>query len=106
MKRKVIAFCLAAATVFSLTACPGLEHMKDINQPEQREYEDIDIRTSNFSLTFERYAVEDTDFYTILVDKKTGVCYLEFDALYQHAITPLFNADGTPKIWEEEKQEK
>lgn len=39
--------------------------------------------------------------YTILVDKQTGVCYLERKTGRQHSITVLLNADGTPKIWEE-----
>lgn len=103
MKKKFTVFCLAVLTVFFLTACPSPD-MKDIDQPGQQwEYKDIDIKTLNLSFTFERYAVEGTNFYTILVDKETGVCYLEFDALNKYAITPLLNADGTPKIWEAEE---
>lgn len=34
--------------------------------------------------------------YCYLVDKNTGVVYLEFDNLNRHAVTLMVNADGTP----------
>lgn len=34
--------------------------------------------------------------YCYLIDKNTGVVYLEFDSGYRHAVTLMVNADGTP----------
>lgn len=34
--------------------------------------------------------------YCYLVDKNTGVVYLEFASGYHHAVTLMVNADGTP----------
>ena len=34
--------------------------------------------------------------YCYLVDKNTGVVYLEYDSYRRHAITLMVNADGTP----------
>ena len=34
--------------------------------------------------------------YVYIVDKNTGVVYLEYDAVYRHALTVMLNADGTP----------
>ena len=34
--------------------------------------------------------------YAYIVDKNTGVVYLEYGALYRHALTVMLNADGTP----------
>lgn len=52
---------------------------------------------------FERHVIGDD--YSIIVDKETGVCYLEYrcSAGYQayYGITVMLNPDGTPKIWEE-----
>lgn len=43
------------------------------------------------------------DYYTILEDKETGVCYLEYNSKLtdKYGITTMVNEDGTPKIWEE-----
>lgn len=50
---------------------------------------------------FDRYEIGDA--YSVLVDKETGVCYLEYykapgfsDSVY--GITVMLNPDGTPKI--------
>lgn len=54
---------------------------------------------------FERHKLD--KYYSILVDKETNVCYLEYKAtnsiggLTYYGITVMLNADGTPKIWEE-----
>jgi len=34
--------------------------------------------------------------YFYLVDNNTGVVYLEYSSYYQHGITVMLNADGTP----------
>ena len=34
--------------------------------------------------------------YSYIVDKNTGVVYLEYDGYYRHALTVMLNADGTP----------
>ena len=40
--------------------------------------------------------LENNGCYTYIVDKNTGVVYLEYDACYRHALTVMLNADGTP----------
>ena len=34
--------------------------------------------------------------YSYIVDKNTGVVYLEYDGCRRHALTVMLNADGTP----------
>lgn len=34
--------------------------------------------------------------YCYLIDKNTGVVYLEYSSGYHHAVTLMVNADGTP----------
>lgn len=49
---------------------------------------------------FERHDLD--RFYSVLVDKETRVCYLEYK--YHggyYGIASMLNPDGTPKIWEE-----
>lgn len=40
--------------------------------------------------------LEDDEHYKYIVDKNTGVVYLEYDGYYRHALTVMLNADGTP----------
>lgn len=40
--------------------------------------------------------LEDSEDYTYIVDKNTGVVYLEYDCVNRHALTVMLNADGTP----------
>ncbi len=40
--------------------------------------------------------LEDDGCYTYIVDKNTGVVYLEYDSYYRHALTVMLNTDGTP----------
>jgi hypothetical protein len=41
------------------------------------------------------------EYYSYIVDKDTGVVYLEYDYYYRHALTVMLNTDGTPVTAEE-----
>ena len=50
----------------------------------------------------DRFATcEASQYTTILVDKKTGVCYIWRKVGYGAGMTVLVNADGTPLLYEE-----
>ena len=62
----------------------------------------VDAKTTQEQVTmFERHRLDGK--YSILVDKETNVCYLQYGKTfdYQYGITVMLNADGTPKIWRE-----
>ena len=84
MKKKLIAAITAATMALSLTACASGNAV----DPSSVEVESETI--------FDKHLYKD---YKILVDRETGVCYLEYKGKY---ITVMLNADGTPKIWEED----
>lgn len=88
MKNKIISVLLAALIVLSINGC-GSSVVTD----EEVKQEQVTM--------FERHKLD--KYYSILVDKETGVCYLEYNksGCYQYDITVMLNADGTPKIWEE-----
>ena len=92
MKKKLIAAITAATMALSLTACGDSVSI----------VENADTETESTKM-FERHKLD--NYYSILVDKETNVCYLEYEhcsgyrGLY--GITVMLNADGTPKIWEE-----
>lgn len=94
MRKKFIIAIIAATMALSLTACGS----------EDSIVESAETETESVAM-FERHTLDDR--YSILVDKETGVCYLEYDhcAGYDgyYGITVMLNADGTPKIWEEKK---
>lgn len=47
--------------------------------------------------------VEHTETYSVYADKDTGVMYLWKTGFYEGGLTVMLNADGTPKIWQQEK---
>ena len=87
MKNKIISVLLATLIVLSVNGCGSNVVTNAENTQEQVEM-------------FERHKLGSG--YSILVDKETGVCYLEKRGgyHYQYGITIILNADGTPKIWE------
>lgn len=80
-------------SVFLLTGCK--EKSKNIVS-EATESSQMDFK-------FERHRLD--EYYSILVEKESGVCYLEYykSNTYQgfYGITVMLNPDGTTKIWEE-----
>ena len=93
MKNKTISLLIAATISLSLTACGNNVSV----------VENVYTETESTSM-FERHTLDDC--YSILVDKETGVCYLEYDYASgycgYYGITVMLNADGTPKIWGED----
>ena len=87
MKKKLIAAMVVATLAVSMVGCG------------ESIVENADTVTETPTI-FERHTLDDC--YSILVDKETGVCYLEYDAAYQYAIEVMLNPDGTPKIWKED----
>lgn len=55
--------------------------------------------SSQMGSKFERHRLD--DFYSILVEKESGVCYLEYNRGAVYSFTVMLNPNGTPKIWEE-----
>lgn len=52
---------------------------------------------------FERHPLGDD--YSILAEKETSVCYLEYNGYKQYGIAVMLNLDGTPKVWEDYEKE-
>ena len=86
MKNKFVAIAIASIVILSLSGCDS-NTVTDAGKVQEQ------------AAMFERYNLDDC--YSILVDKETGVCYLEMSCGRQYGITVMLNADGTPKIWEE-----
>lgn len=92
---KKIGVLIIAGTMMalSLTACGS----------ENSIVESAETETES-AVMFERHKLDNC--YSILVDKETGVCYLEYECGIgrqgYYGITVMLNADGTPKIWEED----
>lgn len=91
MKNKIISVLLATLIVLSINGC-GSSVVTDAEAKQEQV------------TMFERHKLD--KYYSILVDKETGVCYLEYKesnmgGFAYYGITVMLNADGTPKIWEE-----
>ena len=97
MIKKIGVLIIAATLALSLTACGDSVSI----------VENADTVTETTAM-FERHTLDDS--YSILVDKETGVCYLEYKCGVgykgYYGITVMLNADGTPKIWEEDQLDR
>lgn len=95
MRNGIKVLFITAVMALSLAACAG----------ENSVVEKTDTKTESTAM-FERHILDDC--YCILVDKETGVCYLEYEKPFgycnSYGITVMLNADGTPKIWEEKSE--
>ena len=92
MKKKVFSIIFVLIMILGMTGC-GVDKGSNII--------DIDnvLKSPDSSLVdFE--IVENNWYEAILVDKNTGVMYIWF-TVNCGGITPLYNADGTLKLYEE-----
>lgn len=80
---------LMLATICVLTSCSPSD-----SSPSNRDVNENSILTPKL-LTSET-TTYNGGCYAYIVDKNTGVVYLEYDAVYRHALTVMLNADGTP----------
>ena len=89
MKKKIIAAIVTATLL--LTGCSDMANVSV--SEEQDNTEDTIVQ------------VENGWEYRIYADKDTGVMYLYtyMGRNYGGGLTVMLNADGTPKIWQEEK---
>ena len=87
MKKRIAMALIALASALSLTACRSSRIVENVKEETVA------------GAMFERHNID--GYYSILVDKDTKVCYLEYDGVHQYGITVMLNPDGTPKIWEE-----
>ena len=87
MKKRIAITLIAIVSTLSLTACES-----------SRVVENAKEETVAGAM-FERHNID--GYYSILVDKDTKVCYLEYYGGNWYGITVMLNPDGTPKIWEE-----
>lgn len=58
-------------------------------------------RSSLFTDRFELFHGDSVEH--VILDKETGVCYLWVNTSYEGGICPMYNADGSLVVWEEEQ---
>lgn len=90
--KKILILVLSAVL---LTGCGNSNSIVSDSQAQESTYPET---------LFERHPLDDD--YSILVEKGTGVCYLEYSYGVRlrngvYGITVMLNPDGTPKIWED-----
>lgn len=92
MIKKSFVYILALVMCLSLTACTTYsDHVKSV-------VTDVNLEESKFK------QVEDNSIFAIVYDIDTKVMYSISKGGYnQGTLTMLVNADGTPKLYEEDK---
>ena len=87
MKKRIAITLIAIVSALSLTACGSSKVVKNVKEETVA------------GPMLERHYIGEG--YSIIVDKDTGACYLEYYGGNWYGITVMLNPDGTPKIWEE-----
>ena len=90
MKKKILAVVLGLTLCFGMTGCT-----KGDIEPESSRFANkyIDLVTI--------YKDDNCD-TEVLYDKNTKVMYFFKRSAYQFGITPIYNSDGTVKLYDEE----
>lgn len=93
MKKRIASIILVAVLLLSLSGC-GSSYQEAESQTESGISKDF----GNGYFT----VVTEWDCYQIVYANDTKVKYLIFDSgMYRYGITPIYNADGTLQIYEE-----
>lgn len=87
--------CIVIAIVVAITLS-GCSSAEKYNQNHLREI-------CNFSRLGDLPDIGDFH-HALYYDTTTGVIYMLTYGLNVNSWTPLFNADGTPKVWQEDKR--
>ena len=95
MKKFISIFICVCIIAFSLIACCGSTTAEAKTKVEE----------NNRLSVIEDISIQIYDKACIIVDDKTGVCYLFVDGHESCAMTVMVNADGKPLIWEDKTDE-
>ena len=90
MKRKILASVLGLALCFGMTGCT-----KGDIEPESS-------RLANKYIDLVTIYKDDNHNTKVLYDKNTKVMYFVIWSGYQFGITPIYNSDGTVKLYDGE----
>lgn len=86
MRKKILAVVLGLTLCFGMTGCTSVVNI------------DTTIKSPNSKLC--DFEVVETNYYgAILVDKNTNVLYYW---IHKYGMTPIYNSDGTVKLYGEE----
>lgn len=91
MKKIIAIIILLTGTFLFLISCSKPSHTK----PSRYNIPHVDSVYCDFEV------VEETDYYSIVYDRHTRVMYIHVSGYYSAVITPIYNADGTVKLYEE-----
>lgn len=88
MKKKILAFALGLTLCFGMTGCT-----KGDIEPESS-------RLANKYIDLVTIYKDDNHSTKVLYDKNTKVMYFVIWSGYQFGITPIYNSDGTVKLYD------
>ena len=90
--KKLLVTVLLNILLFSLASCSKSQMSGNIADCAEA----VDSSYINFEVIDFNYR----DGWTILYDKNTKVMYIILDGYQSTGMTPILNADGTPKLYE------
>lgn len=90
MKKKILAVVLGLTLCFGITGC------------ENGDIEPESSRFANKYIDLVTIYKDDNCYTEVLYDKNTKVMYFVKRGTYQFGITPIYNSDGTVKLYDGE----
>ena len=97
MNKKIIIIIVSIILVLAITTLITTLTDKQMTKNTSSELQSDASISDN--LQFSKYEISAS--YAIIIDEVTGVCYLESKqpTTGDRALTPLLNANGSPRLW-------
>lgn len=93
MKKKILALTLSLALCFGVTGYSSYQSNIELSGSDINKYIDLVVISEDYTSTFGDVSVA--------YDRNTGVMYFIKKSVYQFGISPIYNSDGTVKLYEE-----
>lgn len=91
MKKKILAIALSLVLCFELTGCSSQQSTVELTENDINNYIDLVVICERYTSVLGLVAV--------VYDRNTGVMYLIKMSGYQFGISPIYNSDGTIKLY-------
>lgn len=93
MKKKILAFTLSLAFCFGVTGCSSQQSNIELSGSDINKYIDLVVISEEYTSVL--------GIAEVAYDRNTGVMYFMKRSGYQFGISPIYNSDGTVKLYKE-----
>lgn len=91
MEKKILAIALSLVLCFEVTGCSSQQSTVELTENNINNYIDWVVIAEEYTSVL--------GLATVAYDRNTGVMYLIKRSGYQFGISPIYNSDGTVKLY-------